>query len=210
MRAEHLELHLLGVIGEQIGGDSRNGNWWRNMRGAAALTIALESAKRTGVRAVTVAIDFGLSECEAAADFFRVLAEVAAKFSQVKFTVIAAGRSTAPDMARHLEVAPRDASEEMIVAIRGARRLTSWAERDAGRAYAGIDTAGFAPDAIFPFHPVVLTALRSIATPAPATIPALSRLAREALETPRDDNHSLDRLVYPPDLTINPAIAKRV
>ena len=55
------------------------------------MTIALESAKRTGVRAVTVAIDFGLAEYDAAADFFRVLAEVAAKFSQVKFTVIAAG-----------------------------------------------------------------------------------------------------------------------
>ena len=214
MRAEHLELHLLRVIAEQIGADSRNGNWWRNMRGAAALTIALESAKRTGVRAVTVAIDFGLSEYDAAADFFRVLAEVAAKFSQVKFTVIAAGRSTAPAIARHLEVAPRDASEEMIVAVRRARRLTSWAERDAGRAYAGIDTAGYAPDTIFPFHPVALSALRSMATPPPASIAALSRLAREALATPNQQKHQLDpqadRLIYPPDLTMNPAISKRL
>ena len=145
----------------------------------------------------TVAIDFGLSEYDAAADFFRVLAEVAAKFRQVKFTVIAAGRSTAPEMARHLEVAPRDASEEMIVAVRRARRLTSWAERDAGRAYAGIDTAGFAPDMIFPFHPVALSALRSMATPPPATIAVLSRLAREALATPQLDQKP-DRLVYPP------------
>ena len=210
MRAEHLELHLLRVIAEQIGADSRNGNYWQGMRGAAALRIALESAKRTGVRAVTVAIDFGLAEYDAAADFFRVLAEVAAKFSQVKFTVIAAGRSNAPAMARHLEVAPRDASEEMIVAVRRARRLTSWAERDAGRAYAGIDTAGFAPDTIFPFHPVALSALRSMATPPPATIAALSRLAREALATPDALSHQPDRLIYPPDLTMNPAISKRL
>lgn len=213
-QAAQLEPYLLRVIAEQIGTDSRNGSWRRDMRGAAALTIALESAKRTGVRAVTVAIDFGLSEYDAAADFFRVLAEVAAKFSQVKFTVIAAGRSTAPEMARHLEVAPRDASEEMIVAVRRARRLTSWAERDAGRAYAGIDTAGFAPDTIFPFHPVALSALRSMATPPPATIAALSRLAREALVTPRQQEHQQvhqpDRLIYPPDLTMNPAISKRV
>jgi hypothetical protein len=205
MLPAQLEPYLLRIIAEQIGADYQQGNTWRKMRGAAALTIALESARRTGVRAVTVAIDFGLSSCDAAVDFLAVLAEVAAKFSQVKFTVIAAGRSTPPDIAHHLEVAPRDANEEMIVALRRARRLTSMAERDAGRAYAGIDTAGFSPDAIFPFHPVVLAALRSIATPAPATIPALSRLARECLETPLDD-----RLVYPPDLTINPAIAKRV
>ena len=225
-QAAQLEPYLLRVIAEQIGAVSQNGNWWRNMRGAAALNIALESAKRTGVRALTVAIDFGLSEYEAAADFFAVLAEVAATFSQVKFTVIAAGRSTAPGIARHLEVAPRDASEEMIVALRRARRLTSWAERDAGRAYAGIDTAGFAPDTIFPFHPMALSALRCMATPPPATIVALSRLAREALETPRDQYHQQsqqqehqqdghpahhsDRLIYPPDLTMNAEISKRV
>jgi hypothetical protein len=213
-QAAQLEPYLLRVIAEQIGADSRSGNYWRGMRGAAALNIALESAKRTGVRAVTVAIDFGLSEYDAAADFFRVLAEVAAKFRQVKFTVIAAGRSAAPEIARRLEVAPRDASEEMIVAVRRARRLTSWAERDAGRAYAGIDTAGFAPDTIFPFHPVALSALRSMLTPPPATIAALSRLAREALETPNLQDHHLvhhpNRLIYPPDLTMNPEISKRV
>ena len=210
MLPANLESCFLRVLAEQIGADYQQGNYWRNMRGAAALMVALESARRTGVRALTVAIDFGLSSCDAAADFLAVLAEVAAKFSQVKFTVIAAGRSTPPAIAHHLEVAPLDASEQMIVALRRARRLTSWAERDAGRAYAGIDTAGFAPDAIFPFHPVVLSALRSIATPAPVTIAALSRLARECLETQRDDDHQVDRLVYPPDLTINPAIAKRV
>jgi hypothetical protein len=212
MQAAHLELHLLRVLAEQIGADSQSGTFWRSMRGAAALNVLLENAKRTGVRAVTVAIDFGLSEYEAAADFFRVLAEVAAKFRQVKVTVIAAGRSAAPEIARHLEVAPRDASEEMIIAVRRARRLTSWAERDAGRAYSGIDTAGFAPDTIFPFHPMALSALRSIATvtPAPTTIAALSRLAREALGTSRDDDRPLDRLIFPADLTMNPAISKRV
>ncbi len=205
---EQLEPHLLRVMAEQIGADYRSGNLWQGVRGAPGLKIALENARRIGVRAVTVAIDFGLSDCETAADFFAVLAEVAAKFNQVKFTVIAAGRSAAPAMTRHLEVAPRDSSEEMIVALKRARRLTADAVRAADTAYAGVDIAGFTPDAIFPFHPVAISALRSIAAPTPATIAALSRLAREALATPPDVEHSLDPLVYPPDLTMNPAISK--
>jgi len=40
------------------------------------------------------------------ADFFAMLAQVAAAFRQVKFTVIAASRATAPDATRPLLVAP--------------------------------------------------------------------------------------------------------
>lgn len=150
-----LELHLLRVIAEQIGADYKSGNFWQGVRGAAGLKIALENARRLGVRTVLVAIDFGLSEFVDAEDFFAVLAEVAAKFSQLKLTVIAAGRSAPPAIARHLEVAPRDPREELSVALRRARRLTADAEHAAADAYAGVDTAGFVPDAIFPFHPVV-------------------------------------------------------
>ena len=121
-----IERHLLSAMAEQIGGDPRSGDIFRQMRGAAALNVALESARRTGVSAVTVAIDFGMSRCDAAADFFAMLAQVAASFRQVKFTVIAAGRAMAPQAARDLPVAPRDATEETVVAITRApidRRL---------------------------------------------------------------------------------------
>src|SRR5208283_4673557 len=111
-----------------------------------------ETARRTGIRAITVAIDFGTSQCESAADFFKMLAQVAAAFHQVKFTVIAAGRAMAPEATRPLAVAPRDANEETIIAVRRARRLVEDAEHDDAVAYDGIDTAGLAPDAIFPFH----------------------------------------------------------
>ncbi len=125
--AAEVELLLLSVLAEQIGGDPRSsGDLFRQMRGAAALNVGLETAGRTGVRAVTVAIDFAASQCESAAEFFRMLAQVAASFRQVKFTVIAAGRATAPEAARAL--------------------------------------SGLPPDAILPFHPVALSALRAIAT----------------------------------------------
>src|SRR6266404_4585773 len=52
-----------------------------------------------------------------------------------------------------------------------------------------------------------------MATPPPATIAVLSRLAREALATSGKERQGVnqpDRLIYPPDLTMNPAISKRV
>lgn len=222
--AAEAELFLLSVLAEQIGGDPRSsGDLFRQMRGAAALNVGLETARRTGIRAVTVAIDFGTSQCESAADFFKMLAQVAASVRQVKFTVIAAGRATAPEATRALAVAPRDANEETIIAVRRARRLVEDAEFDAGIAYAGIDTAGLAPDSIFPFHPLTLSALRAIATrpnPAgessdPATIVSLSRLAREVLSSPIfagavGGGESPARLIYPPDLTMNAVISSQI
>ncbi len=209
-----VEMFLLSVLAEQIGGDHRSGDLFRQLGGAAALNVALESARRTGIRAVMVAIDFGTSHCEAAADFFAMLAQVAAAFRQVKFTVIAASRATAPDATRPLLVAPHDPNEETTIAIRRARRLLESAELDAGHAYTGIDTAGLAPDAIFPFHPTALKALRSLAIrPSPDgvrpghLIVPLSRLAREVLASSSDDE-SPARLIFPPDLTMNAEISK--
>ncbi len=225
VRAAELELFLLSALAEQIGGDPRSsGDLFRQMRGTAALKVGLESARRTGVKAITVAIDFGTSECESAADFFTMLAQVAASFRQVKFTVIAAGRAVASEAARALSVAPRDANEETIIAVRRARRLVEDAALDADVVYAGIDTAGLAPDAIFPFHPATLSALRIIAThPKPggesselAAIVSLSRLAREVLSSPAFEAGNGGagklpaRLIYPPDLTLIAAVSNLV
>src|SRR5208282_1711448 len=49
------------------------------IRGADALNVGLETARRTGIKSITVAIDFGIAECEAA-EFFAMLAQVAASF----------------------------------------------------------------------------------------------------------------------------------
>src|SRR5260370_33556792 len=125
------ELFLLSVLAEQIGGDQRASDLFRQMRGAAALNVALETARRTNIRAMTVAIDFGTSHCEAIGDFFAMLAQVAASFCQVKFTVIAANRAAAPDATRPLLVAPHDPNEETTSAVRRARRVTAEAETGA-------------------------------------------------------------------------------
>src|SRR5579862_7146204 len=218
LEAAEVELYLLSALAEQIGGERRAGDIFRHLRGAAALKVALESARRTGIGAVTVAIDFGTSRCEAAADFFAMIAQVAASFRQVKFTVIAAGRAMAPEGARPLAVQPLDAIEETTIALRRARRIADDAGLDADAAYAGIDTAGIAPDAIFPFHPTALSALRTIATrpdqsgagPSPAAIVSISRLAREVVASVSDGGELPARLIYPPDLTVNGAISKRV
>jgi hypothetical protein len=213
-----VEMFLLSVLAEQIGGDQRSGDLFRQLRGVAALNVALETARRTGIKAVTVAIDFGTSDCETSADCFAMLAQVAAAFRQVKFTVIAASRATPPDTTRPLLVAPHDPNEETTIAVRRARRLLEDTELDAGHAYAGIDTAGLAPDAIFPFHPTALKALRTIASsPIPdgarsdrAAIVPLSRLAREVLASSSGDGELPARLIYPPDLTMNAEISKRL
>src|SRR5260370_7739623 len=95
-----IELFLLSVLAEQIGGDPRTGDLFRQMRGAAALNVALETARRTNIRAVPLAIDFCTSQSYAPSALFPTLAQVAASFQQVKFTVIAANRAAAPDAAR--------------------------------------------------------------------------------------------------------------
>src|SRR5271155_2347598 len=137
--AAEVELFLLSALAEQIGGDPRtSGDLFRHMRGAAALNVGLETARRTGIAAITVAIDFGTSECASSSEFFAMLAQVAATFRQVKFTVIAAGRMSAPEAARPLAVMSRDAIEETTIAVRRARRLIEDAAVEAEGAYAGI------------------------------------------------------------------------
>ena len=66
-----VEMFLLSVLAEQIGGSQRSGDLFRQLRGAAALNVALETAWRTGIRAVTVAIDFGTSQLRGHCGFFR-------------------------------------------------------------------------------------------------------------------------------------------
>ncbi|HEV2170103.1 MAG TPA: hypothetical protein VGR40_04095, partial [Candidatus Binatus sp.] len=216
-----VELILLSVLAEQIGGDPRASDIFRQMRGTAALNVSLENARRMGIRAVTVAIDFATSSYDGTAEFFAMLSEVAASFLQLKFTVIAAGREAAPASVKPLQVAPRDNDELATIAVRRARRLIDDADSVANEAYEGIDTNGPPPSAIYPFHPRTLRVLTRIAAnpdvngdaSEPATIVSLSRLVRSALDSPsilggRDDSST--PLLYPPDLTANPTVSDRI
>src|SRR5271170_1933812 len=119
VNAEELELSLLSAMAQQIGGDPRtSGDLFRHMRGAAALEVGLEAARRTGVAAITVAIDFGSSDCGSTTELFTMLAKVATSVRQVKFTVIVASRADAPEATRPLAVAAHDAIEESGIAVR--------------------------------------------------------------------------------------------
>ncbi|HEY6420314.1 MAG TPA: hypothetical protein VIX59_15060 [Candidatus Binataceae bacterium] len=207
-RSPEVEACLLDVLARQIGGDQQSALMWREMRGAGALNVALEAARRTGVRALTVAIDFSLSPPELAADYFATLAEVAARMRAVKFTVLAAGRGRAPELARVLEVAPRDSAEEIATALRRVRRLRAVAQAALDDFYQGIDTGGLTADAIFPFHPIALSALRALVNP-PGTVAELARAAREAIVEVCEQN-ALMRVLYPADLVASPSLARRV
>ncbi|HUO06395.1 MAG TPA: hypothetical protein VMU16_14445 [Candidatus Binataceae bacterium] len=209
VRAAEVEAYLLNLLAGKIGAGPRSTALWRELRGAQALKAALDEARRMGFRAVTVAIDFGNSEHDAAADYLAMVSDLAANPGPVKFTAIAAGRGAPPRGAHPLEVAFAGAQEELSAAIRRARTLSAdWPDR-AAQAYAGIDLNGFTPDAIFPFHPLALDAVRAAANSA-VTIAALSRIIREilaALAAPGAGR--ADRLIYLSDLMRDGAFARR-
>jgi len=209
--AAEVEAYLLEALVEPIGGQRRASMIWREMRGAAALNVALEHARRLGIGALTIAIDFSAAEVEAAAAaYFATLAEVAAGFRHLKFTVLAAGRGHPPQAAVALEVAPGGPDEEATIAILRASRLAEGVEALVDDFYRGIDTGGLEAESIYPFHPLTVRTLQVIASP-PGTIPAMSRLAREALDAALQDRElRIARLIYPADLMECPLIARQV
>jgi hypothetical protein len=208
VRAAEVEFYLLSLLAEKIGSDPRSSALWREMNGPDALAMALESARRTNIRTLTVAIDFGLSEFDSAPEFFANLAIVAARCKSVKFTVIAAGRSPAPESASGLEVAPRDANEDIAAAIRRARRIVPEAEQPAREVYRGIEIGEFTPEAIFPFHPITLDTVRSIAAPT-VSVASLALLFRECLVV-FPNARAKPTLIYPAAILGTQAISKRL
>ncbi|HVN63836.1 MAG TPA: hypothetical protein VMT58_04320, partial [Candidatus Binataceae bacterium] len=202
-RAAEVESLAIGAIAERIGG--RPDSLWRRLRGADALKVALQEAARTGIRELTLAIDFGTSDPNAAADYFAILGAAAANFGDLKFTAIAAGRGSAPGRAELLECAPSDAIEELSIAIRRARTLTKDGARRAASAYQDIEMGGFASDAIFPFHPLAIEAIGKLVN-RPVPIQALSEVVREALASPP----AAGGLIFPSDLVANASILRRI
>ena len=154
---------LLSAMAEQIGGDPRSGDIFRQMRGAAAFKVALESARRTGVSAITVAIDFGISRCESAATVFR---DAGAGRRVVPPGKVHRDRSRARDgspSGARLPVAPHDTTEETWsrCAARG-----DWSRTPAGRRgrVRGSRHRRTAAECDLPVPSGGLNALRTIAT----------------------------------------------
>jgi hypothetical protein len=209
-RTPDLEAYVLNVLGGQLGEQQQTLALWREMRGAAALNVALEQTRRMGIRALTLAIDFAAADANSITGYFATLAEVAASSRHLKFTVIAAGRGKAPEPAVPVEVGPADATEEIVIMVRRARRIAEGAEHLVDEFYRGIDTGGLDALSIFPFHPVAARALRVLAYP-PGTISTMARLAREAVAAALDDGVLAGgQLIYPSDLMASLIIARRL
>ena len=212
VRGPEIEAYLLEALAEHLSPDDRrSATMWREVRGTGAIKVALESARRVGINALTVAVDFGAADTEEVREYFTALAETVAGFRAVRFTLIVASRGRAAEGATALEVAPGD-DETMRVAIGRARLLNESFHDEAREFYRGLALGGLDPLDIFPFHPEAVTALRMLAVPQ-GTVAAIAVLAREALISASDpDPHqdSFGRLIYPADLAESPGLAKRL
>ena len=197
-RAADVDSLVLQFFARELTGDSRKAPLlWQQMRGAEALSMALEQARRQGVRTVTAIIDFGATDARPAAATLQALVDLASTLNHPKLTVLAAGRGDAPDHARIFSVAP-EADETITVAIGRARRLEDTAQRMVDDAYRGLESDEYDPRAVYPFHPATMAALRSIGGPSAGVVP-LARLARAALISWHESN-SRAPLIYPADL----------
>lgn len=208
VRAANLERRVFETLAHAIGAEGRDAALWRQMRGAEALGVALDQARRVGIRAASVAIDFGAADTAALSEYFGELARTAAASRHVSFNVYVAARAPAPAGALALEVAPADAGERMLAAIARARRVLD--EAAVAALYSGLDTGGLEPRVIFPFHALTLKTLGALAG-ASATVAALARLAGEVLATHRANAaDAYARPVLPGELMGAAAVAKHV
>lgn len=207
--ASDLEAEILDLLARQLAGNRRTAMLWRWMQGGEALTVGLDQAYGTGVRAVSLMIDFGAFDWLGASDYLETLAEVSATSKHPRLTVLAAGRGAPPQCAAAFDVAPADPQEELITAAGRARQLRSDAPSLASF-YGGPELAGFEAAAIFPFHPSSLEVLAFMARP-PGGVAAIARLMQEVLAPGADGRAvSYRRLTFPCDLMASAAFAKRV
>ena len=183
--AAEIEHGVLESIDKALSGDDRSPALWRQMRGAEAIAIALDSAHRQGITGITIAFDLGLGETAPALEILSAVAQVAGRSKHLRLIVVAAGRGEPPATARAFDVTP-DADELMAVAIGRARRLIDAAERSVEGLYRNLESP-FEPQAIYPFHPAAACVLQSLH--GLNGVVAFARAAREAIEVWHDERN---------------------
>jgi hypothetical protein len=176
--AYDLEQRMFDLLAREIGVGDAGAMLWRRLHGGEALGVAFEQAARVGIRAISVAIDFGAADAAAWDDYFRELARAAARNRQLAFNVYVAARTRAPASAVALDVAPADGRERMLAALARARRIVD--ETASVALYDGVDLDGFDSRAIFPFDPRAIGALRTLAGES-SSVAALAGLVSAAL-----------------------------
>lgn len=199
-----LDRELPDSIAQQLEANSA-AMLWREMRGIDALNAALEQCRRLGVRSITAAIDFDVSESEPSFGYLAQLAEAAAASEHPRLTVLVAARGRSLDNVPAFDMGPSGPAEEQTVALGRARRFGNEVAHLVDPFYEGVDTGGANPRRIFPFHPLSLDLLRALASP-PGGIAALAGLIREVLSSCPVES----RLIFPSDLMEISEIAGRV
>jgi len=204
---DDLEQRMFDLLAREISAGDAGAMLWRRLHGGEALGVAFAQAHRVGIRGITVAIDFGVTDAVAWDDYIAELARAAARNRQIAFNVYAAARTRAPAAAMALEVAPADGEERILAAVARARRVVD--EAAVETLYDGADIGGFEPRAIFPFDPQALEALRGLAGE-PASVAALAKLVSAALAAYRENANGCVRPLLPVDLMESAAVVKRV
>jgi len=205
--AYDLEQRMFDLLSREIGGGDAGATLWRRLHGGEALGVAFERAYRVGIRAITVAMDFGAADAASWDDYIAELARVAAHSRQVAFNVYVAARTRPPASAMALHVAPADGAERMLAALARARRVVD--EAAAAALYNGSDLGALEPRAIFPFDPRALETLRGLVGE-PASVAALAKILSAALAAWRENGaDGCVRPLLPVELMEAAAVARR-
>ncbi|HLW69762.1 MAG TPA: hypothetical protein VKS22_03980 [Candidatus Binataceae bacterium] len=178
--AAELDRAIAHRIGKALTGAPSDAALWRNLRGAEGLRVVLDQAKRQGVEAVTIAIDFDLLDPAVAASSLTTMAGLAGALARPRFTLIAAGRAASSVAEARAFALGAQADEFAAVAIGRARRLDEAVSGDLRDAYGAVQPEEQALESLFPFHPAAAQMLVALGGSADAIAPA-ARLAREVL-----------------------------
>ncbi len=207
VRPAEIDRRILELIAHTLAGENHAAALWREMRGAEALTIACEAARRQGVRGLTIAIDLGPHGTETALENLTAIAQVARMLKHLRLVVVAAGRGDAPAAARAFNVAAAP-DEAIAVAMGRARRLDDAGLQAVEALYRNLDCGLWEPRTIYPLHPVAAATVAALAAPAAAVGP-LAAMMRELIG-PWREARTFNRLVMPAALMKAAAISGAV
>ena len=205
--AYDLEQRMFDLLAREIGAGDAGAMLWRRLHVGEALGVAFERAHRVGLRAISVAIDFGAADAAPWDEYFAELARAAERSCQVAFSVYVAARTRPPAAATALQVAPANGGERMLAALARARRVVD--ETAVTALYGGADLGSFAPRAIFPFDPRAIETLRGLAGESTG-VAALAKMVGAALVAWRERGaDSNTRPLLPVELMEAAAVARR-
>lgn len=205
--ALEIQRRILDLIGAALAGEDRTPALWRQMHGAEALTIALDTARRQGVKGVTLAIDFDLHRSDSANEVLAMLAQSARTSRNLCLIVVAAGRGARPEGALGFDVTAQ-AGELVPVAVGRARRLDDSALRTVDGLYRDLDDGTWDTRAIYPLHPAAASTLQALHAPDDG-VATLATAAREALE-PWHAERDFCRLIVPSALMRSAVVRRAV